>query len=252
MNSQSLNKPANKILVIGGSTYNPCTPCKIRDALATSNFLDEWAVIFANHQYWRLNDTRYSRDTYEFKIRSEFRDINIILIEQITIYPVNQNHLYILPDPFASDSLSATLKIKNNLLEIEVSKEKEVAIEEILKQDNENQLPIECRRDASDQQRDYWPCIDKVMIEIANSSSQLSTIAGLIICGRDGDGAYGLKEIQAKGGATAVQMPNECIYSGADSMPRAALKLHSHQEVSLEYPPRTLTLTQWLCDLKER
>lgn len=90
------------------------------------------------------------------------------------------------------------------------------------------------------------------MIEIANSSSQLSTIAGLIICGRDGDGAYGLKEIQAQGGATAVQMQNECIYSGADSMPKTALERHRHQEVSLEYPPRTLTLTEWLCELKQR
>ncbi len=41
---------ANKILCIGGSTFNPHTSSKIRDALKKTNFLEKWAVLFVNHR----------------------------------------------------------------------------------------------------------------------------------------------------------------------------------------------------------
>lgn len=73
MNSQSLDKPAKKILVIDGSTYNPCTPCKIGYALEASNFLEKLAVIFANHKYFYPGSKAYSdKVPHEFyRIRHE-------------------------------------------------------------------------------------------------------------------------------------------------------------------------------------
>lgn len=123
----------------------------------------------------------------------------------------------------------------------------------IKRQDNGIEIEVVKLNDAS------RICINKVMKELAIYQPQMH-IAGLIICGRCKDGAEGLKEIKGKGGKTAVQKPDECYHpeialfdNDTDSMPKAALELHSHQEVSLEYPPRTLTLTEWLCTLhKER
>ncbi|MDJ0616744.1 MAG: hypothetical protein QNJ63_08360 [Calothrix sp. MO_192.B10] len=45
-----MSKPANKILCIGASTYNKRTPQSISQALKKTNFLDDWAVIWAVHQ----------------------------------------------------------------------------------------------------------------------------------------------------------------------------------------------------------
>jgi hypothetical protein len=58
MNLQRIQS-AKKILVIGGSTFNPNTPNMIRQALIDSNFLYEWAVIIAIHKYLRLRDKNH-------------------------------------------------------------------------------------------------------------------------------------------------------------------------------------------------
>lgn len=220
MNSQSLNKSANKILVIGGSTYNPCTPCKIGDALEASNFLEEWAVIFANHKYFYP-----SSEPYHNKVHHEFYKVRHELINQVKNYLIAQGCIYILPE-----ETDFTIKFQDNEIKIEV-----------VRFNNGS-----------------WICINQVMKDFAIYQPKIQ-VAGLIICGRFKDGAEGLKEIKDKGGVTAVQKPDECYHpdvalfnNDTDSMPKAALELHSHQEVSLEYPPITTTLTEWLCELKER
>jgi hypothetical protein len=255
------NQAASKILVIGGSTYNPCTPCKIRDALVKTKFLEEWAVILANHKYWQINDTKINRNVYEFKINSEFKDIDPILIDdELKTYTLH-NNLYILPDPSFSDPIFSTFSVKNSSPQIEVLRE-ESTIEECilleenrnnLTEDDEKKLPVESRKDALGNQRGYLPCIDKIMKEVASNYNQLQSIAGLIICGMEGDGAIGLKEIKSKGGKTAVQHPDECVCPHANSMPKASLSLdNSHQIVSLEVPSQVTTLTEWLSDIKWR
>lgn len=262
----SNKQPASKILVIGGSTYNPCTPCKIRDSLVKTRFLEEWAVIFANHKYWQINDNQNNRDVYKFKINSEFKDINPILIDdQLKTYTL-YNNLYILPDPSFCDPIFSTFSVENSSPQIEVlredSKIEDLTIEEYmdleenwnsLSEKDEKELPTESRKDALGNVRGYLPCIDKIMTEVANNHNQLDSIAGLIICGMDGDGAYGLQEIKSKGGKTAVQHPDECLYTNADSMPKASLGLdNSHQIISLELPSKASTLTEWLSDIKYR
>jgi hypothetical protein len=255
----SNNQPARKILVIGGSTYNPCTPCKIRDVLVKTRFLEEWAVIFANHKYCQINDQKNNRDVYKFKINSEFKDTNPILIDdQLKTYTL-YNNLYILPDPSFSDPIFSTFSVKNSSPQIEVLRE-ESTIEECilleenqnnLTEDNEKKLPIESRTDALGNQRGYLPCIDKIMTEVANNYERLESIAGLIICGMDGDGAIGLQKIKSKGGKTAVQHPDECICTHADSMPKASLKLdNNHSVIYLEVASTVTTLTEWLSDIK--
>ena len=216
MNSQSLNKLANKVLVIGGSTYNPCTPCRIRYALEYTNFLENWAVVFANHDYFHLSSQQHQN-----KIHHEFYNLPIILVEQLKTYSLNRGFIYVLPE-----CTDFNIKQQNDGIEIDT-----------------------VRADGS------RLCINKVMKDFAINQPKIQ-VAGLIICGRFKDGAEGLKEIKDKGGITAVQKSDECYHpdialynNDTDSMPKSALKLCSHQEVSLEYPPRTTTLTEWLCTL---
>ena len=253
------SKTATKILVLGGSTYNPCTPCKIRDALFKTRFLEEWAVIFANHKYWQINDCKNNRDVYKFKINSEFKDINPILIDDRLKTYILHNNLYILPDPSFSDPIFSTFSVKNSSPQIEVLREKSTIEECIalaktwnnLSEYEEKELPIESIKDALGNIRGYLPCIDKIMTEVAKNHNQLQSIAGLIICGKDGDGAIGLQEIKSKGGKTAVQHPDECLHANANSMPKASLKLdNKHQIISLEVPPEATTLIEWLSDIK--
>jgi len=249
MNLQSLNKPAKKILVIGGSTYNPCTPCKIRDALVASNFLEEWAVIFANHLYFKLYNPKISLNSYKFKIASEWSEINLGFIDKpdTQYIDVTTGYVYILPDSSGGsllDWIYGNFKIYQELPIIEVL-EPQTSFQEI-------STWLECNKtEALGRERDYLPYVDKVMYEVANSHSYLDKIAGLILCGKDGDGAYGLQAIKVNGGATAVQIPNECRYSGADSMPNTAQKIEpSHDRVSLEDPHSPNTLTGWLRQIK--
>lgn len=247
------NQPARKILVIGGSTYNPCTPCKIRDALVKTRFLEEWAVIFANHRYWQINDTNICRNAYEFKISKEFEGIKINLIDaRLTTHNIFTGHLYILPDSFPMVTTYATFSMCNCIPQIKVMEYELEDSESSLQQNeqNGNEVPIELGKDALGNDRDYFPCIDRVMTEVASNYNRLESIAGLIICGMEGDGAIGLQEIKSKGGKTAVQHPDECMHN---SMPKASLKLdNSHSVVYLEVLSTVITLTEWLSDIKWR
>ncbi len=45
-------------------------------------------------------------------------------------------------------------------------------------------------------------------------------LVGILLSGANKDGAYGMKEVKARGGLTVVQDPKECMI---DTMPRAAL-----------------------------
>lgn len=249
MNSQSLNKSANKILIIGGSTYNPCTPCKIRDALIASNFLKEWAVIFANHLYFKLHDCKVSLGSYKLTITSEWSGINVVFIDTSLNYYTQQGSVYVLPDSSGgsldlSDWIYGNFKIYQELPIIEVL-DPQISFQEVSTWLKWNEIDALCR------ERSYLPYIDKIMHELANSHNCLDKIAGLILCGKDGDGAYGLQAIKANGGVTAVQMPNECRHSDADSMPNTALKIEpSHSKVSLEDFHSPHSLTEWLRQIK--
>lgn len=260
MNSQSLNKSANKILIIGGSTYNPCTPCKLRDALITSDFLEEWAIIFANHGYFRLHHDKYDRNAYELKTYWEFQGANVVLIQELKSYLVERGNIYVLPDLSPSDltvalqSWMITFTTQQGSPVIKVSNSQTVKDQEWLEElelleGSAPNLHNPEDYDASPALRTYQPCIDKVMIEVA--CINLSQKAGLVLCGKNGDGAYGLKAIKVNGGATAVQIPNECKYSGADSMPHTALNIEpSHNRVFLEDSHSPYSLTEWLRQIK--
>ena len=245
---------ARKILCIGGSTYNPCTPCKIRDALANTQFLDEWTVIFANHLYFRVCDLNYDVKTYKFKILGEWNHRDIGFIEKQNDDPlrdclIEKGRVYILPDPWGYtgsglneinsqfDWIYGKFVIKEDLPIIEFSSYKEV-----------DEWYLINLLDALKKERDYLPAIDKIMIELANSSDYLEKIAGLIICGKDGDGAYGLQAIKKAGGHTAVQIPDEC---NCPSMPYTALKLEpNHRQVCFADSYCEFSLTKWLMDIK--
>ena len=250
------NKVATKILVVGGSTHNPCTPCKIRDALVKTRFLDEWAVIFANHRYWKINDTKYCRTAYKFKIEKEFEGIKINLIDdQLKTHDVFTGHIYILPDSFPMVTTYTTFSMCNCVPQIRVMEYKLEDSESLLQQSeqNETEVSIELGKDALGNDRKYFPNIDRIMTEVANNYNRLESIAGLIICGMDGDGAIGLQKIKSKGGKTAVQHPDECICTNADSMPKASLKLdNNHSVIYLEVASTVTTLTEWLSDIKWR
>lgn len=101
-------KPARKILIIGGSTYNENTPQKISKAFMDSKFLDEWAVIIAIHQYFKLrglkNDgTPITPDDSKSKIKLDFHLPKfkplISFISTPGQFTVQTGCIYVLPDP---------------------------------------------------------------------------------------------------------------------------------------------------------
>ncbi|MFM7406724.1 MAG: chemotaxis protein CheB [Cuspidothrix sp.] len=102
-------KPAKKILIIGGSTFNQNTPKKITKALMDSKFLDEWAVIIAIHQYFQLrgfnkNDrTLIPPDHFKSKIKLDFSlsefEPQISFISSPGKFTVKTGCIYVLPDP---------------------------------------------------------------------------------------------------------------------------------------------------------
>jgi two-component system chemotaxis response regulator CheB len=73
------------------------------------------------------------------------------------------------------------------------------------------------------------PSIDLLMRSAADTYGP--NVVGLLLTGANPDGAEGLRQIHGAGGFTAVQDPSE---AEVDTMPRAALALHS--------PDRVLTL----------
>lgn len=240
MNLQSVRQPADKILCIGSSTHNKGTLIKIKEALVDTQFLESWAVIFACHRLFKLNNK--NGDT--FKISQELKGLKVIFIDKPEICPIEQSYVYILPDSYWMDELE---QIHTRFTEQKGIPVIEATNSGKAKEEDDDWLE---KLTAMGDEGIYLPCIDKIMTQLAHS--QVSKIAGLLLCGMGLDGANGLLEIHARSQLTAVQMPSECSHNSrdnTDSMPKAALELHSHQEVSLEYPSRTTPLTEWLCTL---
>lgn len=252
----SLNtQVANKILCIGGSTYNLHSPGIIRNALKKTNFLEEWAVFFVNHSYFKLNDSINDIQVYKNKINSEWSGIEVIFIDNQQNYTIRKNCVYIFPDSgmynpgprwlYAHFSIN---QVNLPIVEVPTAQKSSQLLDTWISQ-NSNY--------ACGNLRNLWylPDIDKVMEDIANSHHKLNKIAGLIICGLDGDGADGLNKIRQSGGDTAVQLPNECCHpirlKATSQMPTAAVNTNSnHKIVSLENAPGTMTLIQWLSKIK--
>ncbi|MEA5602439.1 hypothetical protein [Nostoc sp. UHCC 0252] len=102
-------KPARKILVIGGSTFNQKTPEKITKALKDSNFLDEWAVIIAIHQYFKLRGFNKNDrilippDYFKSQIKLDFSlpefEPQISFISSPGQFTVETGCIYVLPYP---------------------------------------------------------------------------------------------------------------------------------------------------------
>jgi hypothetical protein len=243
------DKPANKILIIGGSTHNPCTPSRIRDALLETSFLEEWTVIFVNHAYYSLNDAKVTTKEFESHISHQFWGLNLVFIKALETYPLKKSYIYIVPDTLPTpltvesccdDWIYTIAKDREGCPEIRASDE--------LSHDNNNEDSFDIKV--------YSPNIDQVMTEISQSQSrnQLTSVAGLLVCGKGNDGARGLSDIKKIGGSTAVQIPDECYnpkMTNTDSMPRRALELEpNHTVVSLEYSPNSYTLTNWLQSIK--
>jgi hypothetical protein len=256
MSNQQHQNPAKKILCIGGSTYNPGTIKDIQTAFDDSNFLNEWAVVVAIHDYYVNYDSAKVGQR-----QKEWANFNCLLLSSGGCYILNQGSIYIFPDSgmmrdeTSPDWVTGELIINNNWLEINMFLKGQTSFNNI----DSWLLANNNLSDSLGNERNYLPWIDKVMQELANIKSNLTEIeiAGLILCGLDGDGAYGLQEIKKQGGHTAVQAPNECWHPDRDdqtsSMPKAALQLDStHQRVSL--PGNTgkngvMSLTDWLKSL---
>ena len=97
-------KPARKILVIGGSSYNENTLQKIGQALIDSNFMDEWAVIIAIHQLLRLKGEVLLQEGDDTTIKSRLSlsktlDLKIKCITSPQVVKVETGYIYVLPCP---------------------------------------------------------------------------------------------------------------------------------------------------------
>jgi len=251
--SNNDEKAAHKILCIGGSTFNTGTPTKIKDALVKTNFLQEWAVIFVNHDYFKISYKPEENKIIKNQRQNEWHEVRIKFVEQVGDHLIHTNNVYILPDPFKvipaeeneddwryADCIEKNGQIMLQVLPPQSSYNK---VDQWFKQ---NKL------DAGNNERLDMPYIDKFMMELANVKTNITdlTIAGLILCGLGGDGAYGLKAIKDKGGETAVQNPGECSHCQkreTRSMPDTAIKQDpTHQKISIEGSTNCISLTDWL------
>ncbi|MBD2387621.1 chemotaxis protein CheB [Cylindrospermum sp. FACHB-282] len=216
-----------KILCIGGSTVNQGTFEKINQALHKNGFLNDWAVIIANHQYLQFcnhkKDIEYLK---KFILQSHFPQKDAVLVYQQQDYPIIPGNIYILPDflncIYENQFISTTIKTVNDVPVIEISN-----IQEVVQEDLDWIGSI-----GSIGSLDF-PCIDRRMIEL--SSIRPHKIAGLILAGMGGDGAEGLIEIAKNGGSVAIQDPNECYHPESigqtASMPKAAIDMATQQNI---------------------
>ncbi len=291
MNTQSSPQLAKKILCIGGSTFNTGTPTIIKDALQDSNFLDEWTVIFANHDYFRCFSPKFGSIEHDkSELSKDFGDLASKLVflgdQEITqSYHENvyRGKFYIIPDSrIKLDELivyteqesiqmppdDSDIVPNSNFFLTFLCYEGFPVIEISTELTKNSKVWLQCWNqlsdfsvedyDASDTPRLYQPCIDKIMAELAIGlhKHDLEAIAGLVICGKDADGAFGLQAIKKAGGSTAVQIPGECKHikkHGTSEMPKGALKLESHCEISLNSASSisdTVTLVDWLNSIK--
>jgi len=250
-------EPANKILCIGGSTYNEGTPQIISQLLRNTNFLNDWAVIFANHLYLEMDMDKVNIQT--IKICQDFKEIasRLILVKDVLNYPIQKGYFYVLPDSsWCQDKLIriyTRIINKENILTIESSGSEEILEEDYRYNPEDSSLGYTHL---------YLPCIDKIMIQI--STNHAGKVAGLLLAGLGNDGAQGMLAIKQKGGETAVQNPKECCHfirgRETSSMPEAAIKeaenykLH-HQIISLNTDSQSVSdeiksLNQWLESIK--
>ncbi|MCT7961705.1 chemotaxis protein CheB [Laspinema sp. D1] len=262
--SKNKEKAAQKILCIGGSTLNEGTIEKIKDALIETDFLQEWAVIFVNHLYFKIEEIQ----EYKNKIQQEWQGVNIDFVDQIGNHKININIVYILPDPSSVKDEEKMVKKEEFRSADCIEQNGQVMLQVLQPQsslDQLNQWWVKRLNDAGENQRPYMPCIDKFMQELADVKTNIKnlTIAGLILCGRDGDGADGLKAIKNEGGKTAVQNPDECQGKSrlnintneypdktTCSMPYTALdKEPKHQTISIEGNSNFTSLTDWLKEI---
>lgn len=279
--SNTENKAAHKILCIGGSTLNKGTTSKIKDALIKTNFLQEWAVIFVNHSYFWVYGNPMEEATKEYyieQITEEWGSLSLVFVDKENIYSVNKNQIYILPSFNLTLSKSeedlfglfVECKEENKLVKLETVESKGVHknMGDWLQENSVDALNKPRLKEELNSYQLEMPCIDKIMMELADVKTKIEdlTIAGLILCGRYGDGAYGLKEIKDKGGNTAVQNPKECQGKSrltiktagttheypdpkTDSMPYTALNIdkeQKHQTISIKEESGVISLTEWL------
>lgn len=239
-------KPANKILCIGASTYNIGTPKSISQALKDTNFLDDWAVIIAIHLYLKIDKLEPQKEL----ITNHFNDIKhkLVFVDSHSTYSVQKGYLYVLPDSFSFWVSDVEKKVfvriitDNNAIKIQASNSEDIFTEDF------NYI--------DEQAEPYLPCIDKIMIQLAENNTKVT--AGLLLAGCGADGAKGMLAIKNKGGKTGVQNPDEC-YRQKDrdttSMPRAAIEEAknagvSHEKITLKRSNEIKTLTQWLESIK--
>ncbi|MCT7953263.1 hypothetical protein NG798_26035, partial [Ancylothrix sp. C2] len=204
------------------------------------------AIIFVNHLYFKLSEDKAAICK---KIQNEWLGANVSFVDQIGHYSINTNTLYILPDPSSVEEhefMYADCLEQNGQVMLQV-----LQPQSWLKK--LDQWWEQNESDAGNNERLYMPCIDKIMMELADVKTKIKdlTIAGLILCGCDGDGAYGLKAIKNQGGETAVQNPKECKHDKRESssMPNTALDIDKepkHKTILIEGNSDIISLTQWL------
>jgi hypothetical protein len=248
-NSQAETEP--KILCIGASTYNERTPQVISQALQETNLLNGWAIIWAFHDFFVISEKQkcieaISNELYEIKE-------HLVFIKKNQNYPIHKGYLYILPDSYwvnqdPEKRVIPRIMIDKNILIIEASNSEDIYEEEF---DYVHNI-------GNPQNIDNFPCIDKIMIQIAENHA--GEIAGLLLAGRGADGAKGMLSIKKKGGKTAVQNPDECYnertHPDTYSMPRAAIAEANNEGLNHEIITlginnqattyQITTLTQWL------
>ncbi|MCT7993459.1 chemotaxis protein CheB [Laspinema olomoucense] len=268
--SKNKEKAAQKILCIGGSTLNEGTIEKIKDALIATDFLQEWAVIFVKHLYFFVYGSQFYNVKTKKDIEAEWAPNQTVFVDHTNIYSVNKQKIYILPDPDIckvkeasgwnpmKNCLVVNCKVENNLVKLEAVESKGIDknLDAWLKQNMDDASNSSRVKDLLNDERLEMPCIDKFMMELADVKTKINdlTIAGLILCGCYGDGAYGLKAIKNEGGATAVQDPDECWHSqkrATWSMPSTALENEpNHEKISIEENSDFTSLTDWLKSIR--
>ena len=82
----------NKILCIGASTYDEGTLSKINNALIKINFLEEWAVIIAIHNYFRLHEKNICGIKQEI-LNEHFENSQTILVDRVQDYVVESGNI---------------------------------------------------------------------------------------------------------------------------------------------------------------
>lgn len=254
----------NTVLCIGSSTFSSEeTPENIDEALAKSRFLEKGSVILAFHLYFvlysepRRNPTIPSDHVFDEKdladlkdhiVESEFPKCKdkIVFIDREGQHQVKQGFIYILPD-------SHLLKIVNSILP-----PLEAFLDEV-----DGHLIIQCfDRNKIDSYPEYSkyanhslkyrPSINFTMEKLANS--KIPNKLGLILAGKEDDGAKGLTSVNSKYWNIAIENPGTYPqYRGNYDMPYAAISEAEknkikYELISLYGENDSKSLTTWLCE----